>query len=123
MKRTLISIIIMLSLVVAVGCGGGSMKTSPVNSQGLIAPSGNWAMQFTDSSNNTFILAGLFSQTGAVVTGIHFSEAGETRAINFTCPAQPDISLSNGLVQNVNQFSGDLAGNFGTIAFNSVLND
>ncbi|SRR6266852_3961549 len=33
------------------------------------------------------------------------------------------ISMSNGLVQNVNQFSGDLAGNFGTIHIASTLND
>jgi hypothetical protein len=57
------------------------------------------------------------------VTGIHFSEAGETLTINFTCGADSDISLANGLVQNINQFSGDLSGNFGTIHFASVLND
>jgi hypothetical protein len=68
-------------------------------------------------------LSGLFSQTGPNVTGIHFSEAGETLTINFTCGVQPDISLANGLVQNINQFSGDLSGNFGTIHFSSVLND
>jgi hypothetical protein len=31
--------------------------------------------------------------------------------------------LTNGLVQNTNQFSGDLAGNFGTIHFSATLND
>jgi hypothetical protein len=29
----------------------------------------------------------------------------------------------NGLVANVNQFSGDLSGNFGTVHFSSTLND
>jgi hypothetical protein len=123
MKHTFLCFLI-IGLLIAVGCGGNTnAKTNPVTGQKLVDPSGNWAMQFTDSSSNTFILSGLFSQTGAIVTGIHFSEAGETLTINFTCGVQPDISLANGLVQNVNQFSGTLAGNFGTIAFNSVLND
>ena len=123
MKHTFVLLII-IGLLFAVGCGGSTgPKTNPTTAQNLVDPSGNWAMQFTDSSSNTFILSGLFNQVGAVVTGIHFSEVGETRTINFTCGAQPDISLANGLVQNVNQFSGDLSGNFGTLHFSSLLND
>jgi hypothetical protein len=61
MKRTLFTILIMLTLI-AVGCGGNiNPKTNPVTGQNLVDPSGNWAMQFTDSSSNTFILSGLFS--------------------------------------------------------------
>src|SRR5262249_27595943 len=39
------------------------------------------------------------------------------------CIAQPDVAFNNGLVQNVNQFSGDLVGNFGNIHITSTLND
>lgn len=84
-------------------------------------------MNFVDSNNENFILAGLFSQTGANVTGINFSEVGNGPSASpptpFQCAVQPDISLSNGLVANVSTFSGTLSGNFGVIAFTSTLND
>jgi hypothetical protein len=78
-------------------------------------------MTFTDSSNNFFILSALFNQTGSVETGINFSEVGNLQP-TFHCVAPRDITLSNGLVANVDQFSGDLAGNFGTVRFSSTLN-
>ena len=115
----LIWVVIAFALI---GCGGGT-SSNPTTAQGkLVDPSGNWRMTFTDTNNNTFLLSALFNQVGSVVTGINFSEVGN-RAPGFQCVTQRDITISNGLVQNVNQFSGDLAGNFGTIHFSSTLND
>lgn len=123
MKTTFLLVLIMC-LALAVGCGSGGTQKNPVTvgGQHLVDPSGNWKMSFTDTNNNLFILSGLFSQTGAVVTGISFSEVGN-QSPGFQCAAQRDIAMSNGQVANVNQFSGDLSGNFGTIHFSSTLND
>jgi|SRR5882724_363717 len=107
----------------AVGCGGGTKASNPTTSQGkLVDPSGNWKQSFTDSNGSTFIMSALYDQVGAVVTGINLSELGNV-APGFQCATQRDITISNGLVQNANQFSGDFAGNFGTIHFTSTLND
>jgi hypothetical protein len=117
--------VIIIALLFAVGCGGKT--TAPTPTPKPIDPSGNWKMSMTDASSNTFILSGLFSQTGSVVTGISFSEVGNGPNSNpptpFTCAAQRNITMANGQVQNVNQFSGDLSGNFGVIHFTSTLND
>jgi hypothetical protein len=108
-------------LAVAVGCGGKATPASPIQAQGKpIDPSGNWKLVFSDSNNNQFLMSGLFSQTGAVVTGLSFSEVGNAV---LGCLVQRDVSMSNGLVQNVSNFTRTLAGNFGTIAFNTTLND
>lgn len=125
MKKTTFVLIIIAALALAVGCGGGGGGKMPVTvgGQHLVDPSGNWKMSFTDTNpNDLFILSGLFSQTGAVVTGISFSEVGN-QAVGFQCAAQTNISMSNGIVQNTNQFSGDIMGNFGTIHFSATLND
>jgi hypothetical protein len=117
-----LTITIIIMLLAAVGCGGSpSTKPPSTSAQNLVDPSGNWKMNFTDSTNQTFLLSGLFSQTGAIVTGVNFSEVGNRSP--FNCAVQRDIALSNGLVQNVNQFSGTLTGNFGTVTFTSTLND
>jgi hypothetical protein len=115
----------------AAGCGGSPKTTgnSPnqPSAQHLVDPSGNWRMTFTDSNSQTFLLSALFNQVGAVVTGLSFSEEGNGQFASpptpFACAAQTDISMANGIVQNVDQFSGTLSGNFGTIVFNSTLND
>jgi hypothetical protein len=121
--RTICPILITIILAFVVGCGGSSSKTNPINGQNLIDPSGNWKMSFTDStSGDLFILSGLFSQVGADVSGINFSEVGN-QAVGFQCATQRDIALTNGLVSNVSTFTGTLTGNFGTIAFTSTLND
>jgi hypothetical protein len=111
-----------------VGCGGGTKASNPTTPQGkLVDPSGNWRMTFTDTNNNTFLLSALYNQVGAVVTGINFSEVGNgplaIPPTAFQCAAQRDIAMANGLVASVNQFSGDLSGNFGSIHFTSTLND
>jgi hypothetical protein len=128
MKRTLITALILIVLAFGVGCGGNtSTKTNPATSQNLIDPSGNWKMTFTDSTGQNFFLAGLFSQTGAVVTGLSFSEVGNgpfsEPPTPFSCIAQRDISMANGLVANVSNFTGDISGNFGSMHFNTTLND
>src|ERR1051326_8716399 len=119
--------ILMIISVGLIGCGGGSTKTTTVNGQKLVDPSGNWRMTFTDSNGQVFLLSALFNQTGSVVTGINFSEVGNGPGAQpptpFQCAAQRDISMANGTVQNTNQFSGDLSGNFGAIHFTSTLND
>lgn len=122
--KKMIFVLIIMGLALTVGCGsGGGKNPVTVGGQHLVDPSGNWKMSFTDTNaNDLFILSGLFSQTGAVVTGISFSEVGN-QSPAFQCAAQPDITMTNGIVQNTNQFSGDLAGNFGTIHFSATLND
>lgn len=137
MKKTILCVLIM-ALLIAVGCGGNSstrtVSTGPTPSPTPVAsptpspsptpidPSGNWKMSFTDSNNATFILSALFSQTGDVVSGINVSEVGNGQP-GFTCVAQKDISVTGGLVQNVNNFVANFNGNFGTISINTTLND
>ena len=125
--RTICPLLMAIILAIFVGCGGGTKASNPTTQGKLIDPSGNWRMTFTDTNNNTFLLSGLFSQTGPVVTGINFSEVGNgpgaTPPTPFNCAAQRDIAMANGTVQNINQFSGDLTGNFGNIHFTSTLND
>lgn len=123
MKKSIMFLIIMC-LLAAVGCGSGGTGTQkpPVVGQQLIDPSGNWKMSFTDANGNNFILSGLFDQVGAVVTGLSFSEVGNVSP-GFQCIVQRDITMANGLVQNVSTFSGDISGNFGTVHFTSTLND
>ena len=118
--------LIWAGIALCVGCGG-STKTNPTSQGKLVDPSGNWRMTFTDTNSNTFLLSALYDQTGSVVTGINFSEVGNGPGAipptPFNCAAQRDIALANGTVQNVNVFSGDLSGNFGSIHFTSTLND
>jgi hypothetical protein len=42
-------------------------------------------MTFTDSSGNLFMLSALFSQTGAVVSGVNFFEGGAALAFRQLC--------------------------------------
>jgi hypothetical protein len=126
--KTICPIWMTIILTIFVGCGGGTSASNPTSPQGKpIDPSGNWRMTFTDTNNNTFLLSALYNQTGSVVTGINFSEVGNgpgaTPPTPFNCAAQRDIAMANGVVANVNQFSGDISGNFGTIHFTSTLND
>lgn len=123
----LITVLIM-TILAAIGCGGGTGTTgNPNKPQGLVDPSGNWRMAFVDSNNQMFLLSSLFNQTGADVSGINFSEVGNGPGSQpptpFACQAQRDVSMANGLVANVNQFSGDISGNFGSLHFTSTLND
>jgi hypothetical protein len=117
MKSTMLLFSLLL-VVAASGCGGGS-STTPGGGKPPIDPSGNWAMKFSDSSNNSFILSALFSQTGSVVTALNVLAAGNPAP--FSC-VPFSASLSNGQVLNVDQFSGDVNTSFGNIHFTSTLN-
>jgi hypothetical protein len=117
MKKTTLILTLAFLLFVA-GCGGGG-STNPQGGQAPIDPSGNWAMKFSDSSNNSFILSALFSQTGSVVTALNLLAAGNPAP--FSC-VPFSASLSNGQVLNVDQFSGDINTSFGNIHFTSTLN-
>jgi hypothetical protein len=125
MKAIKLGTICLILAAALMGCGGGGTGTTggnPTPQGKLVDPSGNWKQSFVDASGNTFILSALYNQVGAVVSGVNFSEVGN-QAPGFQCAAQRDISLSNGLVSNVSTFTGTLSGNFGTISFNSTLND
>lgn len=125
-KSGTICLIWIAIVLCAVGCGG-TKASNPTTQGKLVDPSGNWKQSFTDSNGNTFILSALYNQVGSVVTGVNFSEVGNgpgaTPPTPFQCAAQRDIAMANGTVQSVNQFSGDLSGNFGGIHFTSALND
>ena len=130
MKAIELGTICLILAAALVGCGGGGTGTTggnPTPQGKLVDPSGNWKQSFVDASGNTFILSALYNQVGAVVSGVNFSEVGNgpgaTPPTPFQCAAQRDIALANGLVANVNVFSGDISGNFGTIHFTSTLND
>src|SRR6476661_209550 len=112
MKRLIFKTICPIWLAIALlttGCGGGTSVSNPASPQGKpIDPSGNWRMTFTDSNNQVFLLSALFNQTGSIVTAVNISEVGNPAT--FQCASQANISLANGTVQNINQFSGDLSG-------------
>jgi hypothetical protein len=116
MKPTILLAI--LFLVVLAGCGGSS-STNPQGGKAPIDPSGNWAMKFSDSSNNSFILSALFSQTGSVVTAVNIFPAGNPAP--FSC-VPFSATFANGQVLDVDQFSGDVNTPFGNIHFTSTLN-
>src|SRR5882672_9061783 len=99
------------------GCGGNT-TTTPGNKP-PIDPSGNWAMKFSDTSNNSFVLSSLFSQTGSVVTALNVLAAGNPAP--FAC-VPFSATFTNGQVLNVDQFSGDVNTSFGNIHFASTLN-
>src|SRR5437660_8536677 len=102
MKR--ISLCIVLTLIIALLAGCGSKNNNTVVTPGSkpIDPSGNWALKLNDASNNQLLLSGLFSQTGSVVTALNILDAGNPAP--FSCNGA--MSMANGQVQNVSQFSG-----------------
>ena|SRR5579864_8818068 len=118
MKSSIIIALLFLSLVVA-GCGGGSSSTNP-QGKPPIDPSGNWAVKFSDTSNNSFVMSALFSQTGSVVTALNVLAVGNPAP--FSC-VPFSATFANGEVLNVDQFSGDInTPSFGNIHFASTLN-
>jgi hypothetical protein len=132
LQKTILLGLAIIALLIALGCGGNSgsktASTGPTPTPAAspsptpIDPSGNWKMTYTDANGQFFILSALFSQTGDVVTSVNFSEIGN-QAVGFTCLAQRDIAITGGLVQNVNNFIGNILGNFGSIAINTTLNN
>jgi hypothetical protein len=126
-RNLLIAAVLIIGIAFGTGCGGGTGSAKTASSQGLIDPSGNWQLRFTDTNNNLFLLSALFNQTGAVVSGVNLFELGNgpgaVPPTPFQCIAQRDISLANGLVANVSNFTGDISGNFGSIHFNTTLNN
>jgi hypothetical protein len=115
MKSTILFLSLLLVLV---GCGGSS-TTNPSGGKPPIDPSGNWAMKFSDTSGNSFILSALFSQTGSVVTALNLLPAGNPAP--FSC-VPFSSTFVNGQVLNVDQFSGGVNTPFGNILFTSTLN-
>jgi hypothetical protein len=114
MKSTILFLALLLILV---GCGGSSSTNPP--GKPPIDPSGNWAMKFSDTSGNSFILSALFSQTGSVVTALNLLPAGNPAP--FSC-FPFNSTFVNGQVLNVDQFSGGINTPFGNILFTSTLN-
>jgi hypothetical protein len=105
-----------LAVLLLAGCGGSS-STTP--GKPPIDPSGNWAMKFSDTSNNSFVLSALFSQTGSTVTALNVLASGNPSP--FAC-VPFSATFANGQVLNVDQFSGDVNTPFGNIHFTSTLN-
>jgi hypothetical protein len=117
MKNSLV--LTLAFLLTLAGCGGGSSNAN--GGKPPIDPSGNWAMKFSDSGNNTLLMSALFSQVGSVVSGVNISAFGNPAP--FSCVPFSG-SFANGEVLNVNQFSGDInTPSFGNIHFSSTLND
>jgi hypothetical protein len=112
------SAILLVVIFGLIGCGGGS-STTPSGGKPPIDPSGNWAMKFSDTSGNSFILSALFSQTGSVVTALNVLAAGNPSP--FAC-VPFSATFANGQVLNVDQFSGDVNTASGNIHFTSTLN-
>src|SRR5882724_5072425 len=92
-----------LSFFAICGCGSGSSNPGNTGGGAPIDPSGNWTMTATDGGNHSVKFAALFSQTGAVVISNSFSAAGNPAP--FAC-VPFSANLSNGLVQNVSNFTG-----------------
>jgi hypothetical protein len=118
MRRAMIVSLLAVMAIVN-GCGGGKSSITNPGSQKLIDPSGNWTMTATDSQGKTLILAALFNQVGPVVTANSFTAPGNP---NLTCNPL-NLTFNNGLVANVNTFTGTISGGFGAMAFTGTLND
>ncbi len=138
MRKAIVVLFMGLSLLLA-GCNGGMAPApSPGGSAKPIDPSGNWMLTLTDQAGKTFNIAIIFHQSGSTVTA---TEQG-FGAFNITLPNDSSVvncgnalvlTFQNGLVQNVNQFSGTIvianntAANVqqpvGSISFTSTLND
>lgn len=92
-------------LVIAlIGCGGSGSSSGSKSK--LVDPSGNWNMRFT-SGVTLLQTSGMMDQVGADVSekfNITFINVGNTPTATACYPYA--TTLSNGLVQNVNQFSG-----------------
>ena len=93
--------------------GSNSPKPNPVTGQNLVNPSGNWCQEFADANGNTFLRSALLRSDRRDSDRQRFSEVGTP--FNSQCEAQRDITLSNGIVQNVHQFTGTLTGNLGVL--------
>jgi hypothetical protein len=121
-----------LAAIVMTGCGGGTTQTTKGgSSQAVVDPSGNWTMTATDAQGNKLGLAALFNQVGATVTANSFTpdpvNSSPAVASDFAC-LPFSAALSNGTVQNVDQFSGQVAVSnrntgaaFGTFTFSATL--
>jgi hypothetical protein len=116
MAKETLAISLLFATIIFTGCGSGSGSNSMPGKP--IDPSGNWSMKLTDASNHQMLFSGLFSQTGSTVTALNILDAGNPAP--FSCTGS--MSMSNGTVQNVDQFSGDVAGGWGTFHFASTLN-
>jgi hypothetical protein len=100
-------------------CGNSGSPAQPAPKPGApIDPSGNWTMTAADTGNHSEMFSALFAQTGSVVT-----------ANSFLAPNNPvactpfSATLSNGSVQNVSNFTGDVTfgNNLGGFTFNTTL--
>lgn len=120
MKRISLFLILAVIFSLLMGCGSKNNNTVVTPGAKPIDPSGNWAMSFTDASNNKLLMSELFSQTGSVVTGLNLSAFGNPAP--FSCVPFSG-AFANGQVLNVSQFSGDINTSFGNIHFTSTLND
>jgi hypothetical protein len=117
---------VLFSILILVGCGGGNAGTGEGNTnptQGLIDPSGNWALVATDSSGSQFAVSGVLylSNTNAddTVIGNNLKPPGlPLGAVNGSTPPQyscgaeyhttpGSLQLSSGLVQNDNNLLTD----------------
>jgi hypothetical protein len=92
------------SMLMFPACGGGGSKMNGggTNSK-VIDPSGNWTMTAQDQQGRKVLFAALFNQVGSIVTANSFTATGNPSPFNCV-PFQ--ATLSNGLVQNVSNFTG-----------------
>lgn len=116
MAKVTLAISLIFAILFTAGCGGGNVSMTTQSKP--IDPSGNWSMKLTDANGNQMLFSGLFSQTGSTVTALNILDAGNPAP--FSCTGS--MSMSNGTVQNTDQFSGDVAGGWGTFHFASTLN-
>lgn len=118
-KRIVLCLLPFLALLL-VSCGnGGSPNPNPGPGPKLIDPSGNWTMTATDSGARSVKFAALYAQVGADVTANSFTSLFDS---TFTCTPF-SATLSGGLVQNVDNFSGTVTfgGGFGAFTFTTTL--
>jgi hypothetical protein len=109
-------------LLVSCGNSGSPAPTGGGTNGGqkVIDPSGNWTMTATDGGGKSVQFAALYNQVGADVTANSFTAAGNPAP--FACVPFTAV-LSNGLVQNVSNFTGTVTfgNNFGAFTFSATL--
>jgi hypothetical protein len=133
----------LLSILMLVGCGGGTGGSSPTPKSELVDPSGNWVMVATDEGGDQFAVAGVLDLStpnaggtgGTVIANNVMPIIGllpqaliNSMPASYSCGSDlyfspGSLKFSNGSVQNSNNLAGEISfpSGLGGFTFNATL--